>query len=1493
MPRYCISLLVAMIAFAAGSSYLPASGLEAKPVAEQGAQHWVRVEASRADLAVALGDSTESVDYGTYQWLRLPAASTAALAAAGLDVDVVEDAFTLDLGGQRFDPLVAPPVQDRGWGRGPTGRADWRLVQFQGPVKQAWLDGLAGSGLQPVQYIHPFTYVVWGDSAALGRAAARPEVRWVGDFQLGYRVLPRFRDLGGAPIAAKAVVYRGAEDVRAALREAGADVGEMRAVDAHFSVVAITAPGTRFLDLAAVPGVYSLQPVPTDGGLRGEMTDQINAGNYDGSNQTFPGYLSYLSGIGVDGDGVIIANVDGGVQDNHPDLVGRMLPCTGSTCGGGASSGHGTHTAGIMAADGSSGVMAAGFLRGLGAAPGANLVEQVYSPTFTQPGGMLTLMTQSVENDAVISGNSWGPSGSPQGYDDDTRQVDVGARDALPAVAGDQPLNFVLSFMNGNGGTSSQGTPDEAKNIFTIGSTKGQSSPTTQILAIDDLSANSAHGPALDGRKIPHMVAPGCDVDSTLTGSGHGLNCGTSMASPHVSGAAALFVEYYRGLFGADPSPTLTKAAFIAAAKDLAGHLDADGGVLGHPFDSKQGWGRMLIDPVLDPAQPVEYVDQTHVFDNSGEVWTRAFGAADPGQPMRLMLVWMDAPGHGLGGSTPAWNNNLDLRITAGGNTYRGNVFGTDGYSTTGGTADDRNNTEGVFLQPAQHGGGVTVEVLATAINANALPNSGDGTDQDFALVCYNCVGEPTFTLAADPSSLSICTPANAVSEITVGSIQGFSTPVTLSASGNPAGTTASFTSNPVTPPNTSTLTIGNTGAAAAGDYTVVVEGTAGAETKIVNIELSVFTANPAAPTLTTPANGATDVSRVPTLTWQSVASAVDYTVEVATDAGFTNIVFTETTDETSVQVTPPLAETTTYFWRVRASNGCGTGANSATFSFTTLAQAGVLLVDDDDNDPDSLAAYTAVLDGLLGAGTYDIWDTGNGDTNEPTSDDLAEYSTVIWFTGDAFDTAGTGVEAGPGAAAEAALGGWLDQGNCLLISSQDYRYDHGQTAFMTNYLGSNIADDDGGDYASVSGQAGTPFDGLGPYTLSYPFSDFADAMTAVNGGVVSIAGDNSNGAAVSKTDAGSGYSTTFAAFPFEAVDTAGRTALISAFLDSCGGGGPTGEADLGLSLSDAPDPVAAGAALSYVVELANFGPDAATNASVEVELPAEVSFVSGSQVGGSGTWSCSESGGTATCNLTGGSIAMGTMATLQIDTTVAPGTPAGTISATATASTTFTDPNASNDSDSTDTEVTGVADVIFAHDFECAAGLPGCEPLECTQLLIDPSMEDVQPAVGLGSINPNWPGTVSNAPNDGLFWDNTPNTGTFHVWFGGYGIVNETHEISQTVTIPAGNPRFLNFFQNVTRAGTGTTNELSVTIGGQEVDLLAPTVTSGYVPHSIDVSGFADGGSHEIKFTYTNAGGQDANWFIDDVTLDCEALPTPILASQGPSAAEANASKR
>ncbi|MDC8015544.1 S8 family serine peptidase [Tahibacter soli] len=888
----------------------------------------------RGDVAAAVARGATVVhDYGTFAWIR----------NSGAGVDEAA-AFSLDLGGRVFDPLTDATARASVYGK---DRA-LRMVQFDGPIRAEWLAALAADGAAPVQYIAPFTYVVWADAASLQRAQRTSAVRWTGDFLPEYKTANVADGVSRNETEWHAMVYRGAGLDATALRASGASVTARAQIDAQFDIVMLQANAAAIASLAQMPGIYAIEPVPRDGGLRGELAQQITANNLGPTNLPVPGYLAWLTTVGINGAGVKIANVDGGIFDTHPDLVGRMLPCVGDTCGNAATDAHGTHTAAIMAGDGSSGVNDAnGFRRGLGMAPGASLIEQVYSPTFTQAGGMLKLMRQSQDNGAYLSGNSWGPAATPRGYDADTRQVDVGSRDTKPDIAGDQPLTYVLSIMNGNGGTSSQGTPDEAKNVITVGSTKAQTSAGAAIAAFDDISSNSAHGPALDGRRIPHLVAPGCSVDSAASATGYQTMCGTSMASPQVSGAVALFVQYYRTTHaGATPSAALTKAALVASTKDLSGKLDADGGTLGHRPDSKQGWGRLRSDWLINPSAPVLYFDQdTRTFDNTGEDWTTTVAPSDPAKPVQLVLTYSDAPGHGLGGTTPAWNNDLDLEVTAGAAVYRGNVFAASGYSASGGTADDRNNIESVVFDPAvsSAAGALTVRVVAKNLTSDALPNRTGATDQDFALVCVNCVSQPDYTVTTPTLAQEVCTTTTTTANypVQVGALMGYSDPVALSLENLPAGAAGSVTPNSVVPPGAAAIALSQLGSVAPGSYTFALKANSTSGIRSRDLALTLANAVPAATPLTAPADNAPNVALKPTFTWTASAQDDEYVLEVATDAAFAQIVYTYTGTATSATPTTDLASSTTYWWRVRPSNVCGAGAPSAVRTFNTLAAPG------------------------------------------------------------------------------------------------------------------------------------------------------------------------------------------------------------------------------------------------------------------------------------------------------------------------------------------------------------------------------------------------------------------------------------------------------------------------------------------------------------------------------------------------------------------------
>jgi len=132
----------------------------------------------------------------------------------------------------------------------------------------------------------------------------------------------------------------------------------------------------------------------------------------------------------------------------------------------------------------------------------------------------------------------------------------------------------------------------------------------------------------------------------------------------------------------------------------------------------------------------------------------------------------------------------------------------------------------------------------------------------------------PDYTVTAAPASLTVTRGSNGTSTITLHSLNGFNSATTLSASGLPSGVTASFSTNPVTPPAngsaTSTLTLTASSTATTGTATVTVTGTSGSLTHSTNITLTItaaatpnFTigASPASLTVTQGGNGVNSIT--------------------------------------------------------------------------------------------------------------------------------------------------------------------------------------------------------------------------------------------------------------------------------------------------------------------------------------------------------------------------------------------------------------------------------------------------------------------------------------------------------------------------------------------------------------------------------------------------------------------------------------------------------
>ncbi len=405
----------------------------------------------------------------------------------------------------------------------------------------------------------------------------------------------------------------------------------------------------------------------------------------------------------------------------------------------------------------------------------------------------------------------------------------------------------------------------------------------------------------------------------------------------------------------------------------------------------------------------------------------------------------------------------------------------------------------------------------------------------------FDACGTPDFTITAEPETFDACIPDGVAYDVTIGQIGGYAQPVSLSVAGVPGGYDSTFTVNPVIPPGMSQLQLTNVGAGSPGSYPLTITGLSPTSTHTTTVSLNLYDGVPGTTTLISPANGATGVSPVPTFTWVAAANAIGYDLAVATDPGFSNVIYTASVAGTSHTSGITLNPLTTYYWTVTPTNACGPGTPATPFSFTTLDVPPILLVDDDDNNPDVRGAYTAALDAL--GLVYDIWDTANSD-NEPPAATLMQYDMVVWFSGDEF-----GGAAGPGSAGEASLATYLDAGNCLFMSSQDYLYDRGLTPFLDTYLGVGAFSNDVGQ-TSVTG-AGSVYGAIPTTALTYPFTNYSDRVVPDAAAELAFSGNVAN-AGVNYEN---GFRTTFLGFPIEAMPLATRQDVLAAAMAWCDAG--------------------------------------------------------------------------------------------------------------------------------------------------------------------------------------------------------------------------------------------------------------------------------------------------------------------------------------------------
>jgi hypothetical protein len=188
----------------------------------------------------------------------------------------------------------------------------------------------------------------------------------------------------------------------------------------------------------------------------------------------------------------------------------------------------------------------------------------------------------------------------------------------------------------------------------------------------------------------------------------------------------------------------------------------------------------------------------------------------------------------------------------------------------------------------------------------------------------------PDFSLSATPSSLTVARGSSGSSQVTVGSLSGFNSTVTLTVSGCPASTTCTLPSSATPPANGSTsvtLRISTTAATTLGTYTITIKGTSGSTTHSTSVNLTVAAVAAVLSSIAvTPANPSASVGT--TVQFTATGTYSDSTTkDITSSVSWTSSRTTVATINTSGLATTHAQGTTT----ITATSGSTAGTTTLT----------------------------------------------------------------------------------------------------------------------------------------------------------------------------------------------------------------------------------------------------------------------------------------------------------------------------------------------------------------------------------------------------------------------------------------------------------------------------------------------------------------------------------------------------------------------------------
>jgi len=692
-----------------------------------------------ARTAEEVGDAADTTGTTTDPTLvRLPVAKTAA------------SALPIRLRSREFVPNIADPswTDDlRRLHRGDRERIHLlvQLREIPDPTDKRDLEAL---GLTLLAYVPSSTWIASFPADDPSRIATLPGVAWAGELAVDDKLDPAIRsglwgmwNLASDGTAAVYVAMHKDESTDLGRGLVTALGGRVTGVVIGTNLLMAEVPQEMLRILAAEDAVQWVEPaaMPLEG---------VN----DGSRAYINVDLLQASPYNLDGALIDVLVYDSGQVGAHVDFGSRLVNGDADTV-----SEHSTHVAGTIGGDGSNSASHGGTaLEWRGMAPAVDLIA--FGTAYSGTGVIFYENVPDIESDWATAQNTYGADVANASlgsniYSNYPSRCDLMGVYGASAMLVDQIVRggnsvvgmgdkYIAAWAVGNerGWATSCGTygtiapPASAKNPILVGG--ANTNDGSQY-------AHSAWGPTGDGRVKPTITAGACQVggDGGITSTDdnpvdtYTVMCGTSMATPAVTGGIALMLEHYRNEYGTSGNfwPSTAKAILIQTAVDR--------GNAGPDYE----WGygdvdmQAAVDLITRRAFRQDSIAVTQIDEFSFDV----VGTTDD---VLVSLAWDDF--EATLNADPTLINDLDLELVApDGVVWRPWILdpGNPGVPATRGVNTVDNQEQ--VLVPATS---VIVGKWLARVAATTVPQS----PQDYSLACEGCaVGQhASLTVAVAPS---------------------------------------------------------------------------------------------------------------------------------------------------------------------------------------------------------------------------------------------------------------------------------------------------------------------------------------------------------------------------------------------------------------------------------------------------------------------------------------------------------------------------------------------------------------------------------------------------------------------------------------------------------------------------------------------------------------------------------------------------------------------